>query len=68
MISMGTFGTLLGIVFEAKVLHTQKYKNFNKTNGLISALRLIVMIGGQVPFLILGSRLTTYTFDVLGVH
>ena len=68
MISMGTFGTLLGIVFEAKVLQTQKYKDFNRTNGLITVLRLIVMIGGQVPFLILGAKLTTYTFDALGLH
>ena len=46
MISLGTFGTLVGISFEAKVFGTDKYKSFNQTGVGATILRTIIMVGG----------------------
>ena len=46
MISLGTFGSLMGISFEAKVFGSNKYKAFNKTSVVVSVLRTIVMVAG----------------------
>ena len=67
MISAATFGTLLGISFEAKVFGSNKYKSFNQTSTSAGVLRLVIMIGGQLPFLYLGTVIPKAIFEVLGV-
>ena len=68
MIGLAAFGSLLGVVFEAKVFGTHKFKAFNKTSIWKSALRLAVMIGGQQAFIWLGTALSGYAFKAFGLH
>ena len=68
MISLGTFGTLVGISFEAKVFGSEKYKSFNQTGIGATLLRTIIMVGGQLPFLYLGTILPKAIFEALAVH
>ena len=68
MIGLAAFGSLAGVVFEAKMFGTHKYKSFNRTSIIKSVLRLLVMIGGQQVFVWMGTVLPGHAFKAFGVY
>ena len=68
MIGMTAFGSLAGVIFEAKVLGANKYRAFNRTGAAKTILRMVVMLGGQLPFLWLGTVFPGFALKTLNVH